>query len=88
MREGLGTAAVDFGPDVCGDLSAAERREWLVTNSIGGHTSGTIAGTLTRRYHGLLIASLRPPLGRVLMFPRADETVTHASGSHPLFVNR
>jgi len=44
MREGLGTAAVDFGPDVCGDLSAAERREWLVTNSIGGHTSGTIAG--------------------------------------------
>ncbi len=88
MREGLGTAAVDFGPEVCGDLSAAERREWLVTNSIGGYASGTIAGTLTRRYHGLLIASLRPPLGRVLMFTKVDETVTYGPRSHPLFVNR
>jgi glycogen debranching enzyme len=32
------------------------RREWLVTNGLGGYASGTIAGVPTRRYHGLLIA--------------------------------
>ncbi|MBV8372346.1 MAG: glycogen debranching enzyme N-terminal domain-containing protein, partial [Candidatus Eremiobacteraeota bacterium] len=43
---------IEFGRGVCGDLAAAERREWLVTNGLGSFASGTIAGTLTRRYHG------------------------------------
>ena len=34
---------IDFGRDVCGDLSAAELREWIVTNGIGGFASGTVA---------------------------------------------
>jgi hypothetical protein len=42
-------------------------REWLVTNGIGGFASGTIAQANTRRYHGLLIASLKPPVDRVVM---------------------
>jgi predicted glycogen debranching enzyme len=42
-------------------------REWLVTNGIGGYASGTVAGPLTRRYHGLLIAALPNPLGRYMM---------------------
>ena len=53
--------AIAFGRAICGDLAGAERREWLVTNGIGGFASGTIAGTLTRRYHGLLVAALNPP---------------------------
>ena len=57
---------LDFGREVCGDLAIAEKREWLVTNGIGGFASGTIAGMLTRRYHGLLMAALQPPLGRTL----------------------
>ncbi len=40
--------------------------EWLVTNGLGGYASGTVAGGLTRRYHGLLIAALPAPLGRTL----------------------
>jgi len=41
--------------------------EWLVTNGLGGYASGTVSGALRRRYHGLLIAALAAPLGRVLM---------------------
>jgi len=43
------------------------RREWLVTNGLGGYASGTVAGMLTRRYHGMLVASLPAPLGRMVL---------------------
>ena len=42
-------------------------REWLVTNGLGGYASGTIAGAVTRRYHGGLVAALPAPLGRIVM---------------------
>jgi len=48
----------------CTELSVSERREWLVTNGRGSYAMGTVAGTLTRRYHGLLIAALEPPVAR------------------------
>src|SRR5262249_46350344 len=48
-------------------------REWLVTNGLGGYGSGTISGTVTRRYHGLLIAALPAPLGRVVMWSYVSE---------------
>ena len=57
---------VQLGRDICGDLPTAENREWLITNGIGGYGAGTVAGLLTRRYHGLLIAALKPPLQRTL----------------------
>ena len=53
-----------FGRDITGDFAQAESREWLCTNGIGGFASGTLAGSLARRYHGLLVAALTPPLGR------------------------
>src|SRR5216684_3416859 len=67
--------SVEFGREVCGDLRAAETREWLVTNGIGGFSSGTVAGLPTRRYHGLLIAALKPPLDRTLLVSHMEETV-------------
>jgi predicted glycogen debranching enzyme len=80
---------LDFGRDICGQLACAMRREWLVTNGIGGYAAGTIAGLLTRRYHGLLIAALQPPLGRTLLLTKLDETVLYgASHAYPLAVNR
>ena len=51
------------------------RREWLVTNGLGGYASGTIAGVVTRRYQGLLIASLPAPLGRMVMLNHLLERV-------------
>lgn len=77
-----------FGREVCGDLAAAEGREWLVTNGLGGYASGTLAGSLTRRYHGLLIAALQPPLGRTLLLTKFDETVTYDGQTYPLSTNR
>src|SRR6516225_3209898 len=57
-------ANVECGRETCSSLEIAEQREWLVTNGIGGYASGTVSGNLTRRYHGLLIAAFKPPVGR------------------------
>ena len=78
----------DFGRDICNDLLGAEQREWLVTNGIGGYAMGTVAGLLTRCYHGLLIAALDPPLGRTLLAAKMDETAVYGDRAYPLFANR
>lgn len=84
---------LDFGREVCGHLAVARSREWLVTNGIGGYASGTIAGVLTRRYHGLLLAALKPPVGRTLLLAKLDETAEYdgiypESGRfYPLYIN-
>jgi predicted glycogen debranching enzyme len=79
---------IDFGREICGQLPCAERREWLVTNGIGGYAAGTIAGVPTRRYHGLLIAALDPPVGRALLLSKLAETVVYDQRSYLLHVNR
>jgi len=79
---------LDFGREICSHLPIAEQREWLVTNGIGGYASGTVAGLLTRRYHGLLIAALKPPLGRTLLLTKLDETAAYDGHTYPLFANR
>jgi len=56
-------------------------REWLVTNGLGGYASATLIGAITRRYHGLLIAALPAPLGRVVMLSQLSETLEWADGS-------
>src|SRR5205823_4128578 len=48
-------------------------REWVLTNGIGGYSSSTVAGVNTRRYHGLLVAALPNPLGRMVVLDRIDE---------------
>jgi predicted glycogen debranching enzyme len=79
---------IEFGREVCGVLEQAEDREWLVTNGIGGYASGTISGNLTRRYHGLLVAALRPPLGRTLLIAKLEESVIYDGAEYPLSTNR
>jgi predicted glycogen debranching enzyme len=54
---------------------AVLEQEWLVTNGTGSYASGTISGVLTRRYHGLLVAALDPPLGRTLLVAKIDDAV-------------
>jgi predicted glycogen debranching enzyme len=55
------------------------QREWIVTNGLGGYASGTISGAITRRYHGLLIAALAAPLGRVVMWSHVSEFLRFGS---------
>lgn len=80
--------AVHFGREICGSLALAECREWWITNGISGYAAGTVGGTLTRRYHGLLFAPLRAPAGRVLVFAKADATLTGNGHAWPLYTNR
>jgi predicted glycogen debranching enzyme len=55
-------------------------REWLVTNGLGGYASGTVAGGVTRRYHGLLVAALPAPIGRVIFANHIQTLVVLPSG--------
>jgi predicted glycogen debranching enzyme len=54
--------------------------EWLVTNGLGGYASGTVSGAITRRYHGLLIAALPNPLGRMMMLNGLSERLRLPGG--------
>lgn len=67
--------------DADGDVAEPGRLEWLVANGIGGYASGTVTGHLTRRFHGLLVAALPAPLGRVMMLPHVAERVRFEDGS-------
>jgi len=62
------------------DLEPLITREWLVTNGLGGYASGTLLGVITRRYHGLLVAALRNPLGRTVMLNHLVERVVLGGG--------
>ena len=77
-----------FGRDICNCLPVAEKREWLVTNGIGGFAAGTVAGLLTRCYHGLLIAALAPPTKRTLLVTKIDESVQYNQKLYHLASNR
>lgn len=80
--------AIQFGREICGNLDVATQQEWLVTNSIGGYASGTVSGLLTRRYHGLLVAALKPPVQRTLLLTKLDETASYLNQLYPLHTNR
>lgn len=62
------------------DVEDLSSREWLVTNGLGGYASGTVAGGLTRRYHGLLVAALPAPYGRTVMLSELGETAETPEG--------
>lgn len=57
------------------------KKEWLVTNGLGGYASGTVAGVATRRFHGLLIAAMPAPLGRTMMFNHLLELLRLPDGA-------
>jgi predicted glycogen debranching enzyme len=69
------------------DLEYALQREWLETNGIGGYASSTLAGLNTRRYHGLLVAATRPPVGRMVLLSKFDETLVVGGRRHELSAN-
>ena len=60
-------ALVALGPEAWPDAATAARREWLMTNGLGGYALGTTTGAPSRSYHGWLVAALHPPVGRTLV---------------------
>jgi len=66
---------IKFDSETCQNLESASSREWLETNGLGGYASSTITGMNTRRYHGLLVAALAPPVGRSVLLSRFEEAL-------------
>ncbi len=79
-----GQPLIHFGREICGDLEAGLRREWLVTNGIGGYASASLSGINTRSYHGLLVASLTPPVDRTVLVGGLVEWITYDGARYPL----
>jgi predicted glycogen debranching enzyme len=69
------------------DANEALSREWLVTNGLGGFASGTVGQANTRRYHGVLVAALHPPVDRVLMVAKVDAAVSYGGERFELGAN-
>src|SRR5262249_26580004 len=72
----------------CVDYARSSRMEWLETNGTGGFAMGTVSGANTRRYHGLLIGSLRPPVDRYLILSKLRETAGIDGAGLPLGPNQ
>ena len=82
------TLPIEFGRSVCGNLGEASSREWLETNGIGGFACSTIIGLNTRRYHGLLTAATKPPVGRMVLLSKVEETLVLGDQRFELGANR
>ncbi|HYM13925.1 MAG TPA: amylo-alpha-1,6-glucosidase [Bryobacterales bacterium] len=70
--------------EACRDYARSSKLEWLETNGAGGFAMGTVAGSNTRRYHGLLVASLRPPVERHVLLSKVEEDVLLEGGAFAL----
>src|SRR5213593_2229490 len=79
---------IQFKQEICGNLDAALRREWLETNGLGGFASSTITGLNTRRYHGLLVAATTPPVGRMVLLSKMEETLVAGGRGFELSANQ
>jgi predicted glycogen debranching enzyme len=74
------------------DLSALSidgqlSREWLAVNHLGGYAASTLPGCNTRKYHGLLVAAMSPPVRRMVLLSRVEETVFYDGWPHALSCN-
>jgi len=63
--------------DVCANTETATQKEWLDTNGIGGYASSTVINSHTRKYHGLLVASLKKPRGKFVLLSKIDTALVH-----------
>ena len=69
------------------DLESGLKKEWIITNGLGGYAASTIIGANTRRYHGLFIAPLNPPAKRHLILSKLDESIEIRGKKYELYTN-
>lgn len=79
---------IQLDQETCRNLNDSLSREWLETNGIGGFSSSTICGLNTRRYHGLLTAATKPPVGRFVLLSKLEETVVIDGRRYELSANQ
>ena len=73
-----------IGREECRNFARSSKLEWLETNGTGAFAMGTVAGINTRRYHGLLVASLKPPVERYVLLSRVEEELVLADQTFAL----
>ena len=76
-----------LGKDVLLDVDGALGKEWLLTNGLGGYASSTVLGVNTRKYHGLLVAALNPPINRWVLLAKLDEQLKIGNETYNLAAN-
>lgn len=79
---------INYNENICREYEEATSREWLETNGIGGFAASTISGAHTRRYHALLTAATKPPLGRLALLSKYEETLLLNGVPYELSTNR
>jgi predicted glycogen debranching enzyme len=79
---------IELGWKICTDMPTALGREWLETNGLGGYASSSILGAHTRRYHGLLVAALHPPVLRTVMLSKFEEAMVIHGERYELSTNQ
>ncbi|MDA4129645.1 MAG: glycogen debranching enzyme N-terminal domain-containing protein, partial [Thaumarchaeota archaeon] len=77
-----------FDSSITKNYEIAMAREWIVTNGLGSYSSSTVIGLNTRGYHGLLVASLDPPIRRTLFLSKLEEEVEVGNRKYLLAVNK
>ncbi len=77
-----------FDKSTLNNFETARSLEWLETNGIGGYASGTVSGAHSRRYHGLLVAAMHPPVGRTVVVSKLDETIVVGEERFELSANQ
>jgi predicted glycogen debranching enzyme len=79
---------IELDQNICRDLETAQTREWLETNGLGGFASSTVVGLNTRRYHGLLTAATKPPVGRMVLLSKLEEVLIIDGRRYDLSANQ
>ena len=79
---------IQISGDILQNWDVVSRREWLVTNGTGGYAMGSLAGANTRRYHGLLVPALSPPVGRAVLLSKVEEEVRVEDQLYQLSANK
>ncbi len=76
-----------YTKDISSSFERNLNHEWLVTNGIGGYASSTIIGANTRKYHGLLVASLNDNLERVMTLSKVNEYIVTGGKTYSISSN-
>jgi len=79
---------IEFDASQLNDFSFCSSREWLETNGIGGYASSSLSGAHTRKYHGMFVPAMQPPVGRMVLLSRWVETVITENAAFELDCNQ
>jgi len=87
FRDGDVSLMIHFRENVTKNYARSSKLEWLLANGLGGYSSSTVAAANTRRYHGLLVAALKPPTARTVLLQKLEESISVGNALHRLSVN-